>query len=77
MGQRWIIINKVTRKPVTKTSFADKWIAEGFRCEGEEVIPANLVGKSGPFSDYLAPEDGPLAREEEYGLGYMQGRGAS
>lgn len=68
---RWIIVSKKTGEPIgPKTSFATKGLASRHCGPDEEPAPARVVGRSGPFSDVLA-------REPEYGLGYMQGRGAS
>lgn len=67
---RWIIVSTKTGQPVgSKTSFRTKAIARSFCGPDEEPQPREVV-ESGPFSDVLA-------REPAYGLGYMQGRGAS
>lgn len=68
---RWIIVSKETGEPVgPKTSFPTKALAAKHCGPLEKPAKVHVVERSGPFSDVLA-------REPEYGLGYMQGRGAA
>lgn len=55
--QRWLLVDKISQKPVSKTSYPNKKIAAKFADDTCEPKQVNVIRKSGPFSDYLELDD--------------------